>query len=183
MDKNTYIKTILGYIKTDKITKKRIKEDLIQRISQAEENDPYFNFIEEIGQPKEVAIEFMENLDYEGGPKIIISSLNMSQHYEYKSKTKVFGLALIHINAGGGKSDTRIAKGIIAIGDVAIGLISLGGVSMGLISVGGVSLGLAALGGVAIGGFALGGVAIGLFALGGVALGLFKVLGFVGITR
>lgn len=95
--------------------------------------------------------------------------------YEYKSKLKVFGIPLVHINMGYG---LRVAKGIIAIGNVSIGVISIGGVALGGLSFGGVALGLlAALGGVAIGGFAFGGLAIGILAVGGAAFGLYSLGG------
>lgn len=104
--------------------------------------------------------------------------------YEYKSKTTLFGLPLIHIVSGVGPDGRmRTAKGIIAIGSVAVGVFALGGISMGVICVGGVCFGLFAFGGlsvglaVALGGFALGylamgGMAIGVYALGGLSIGI-----------
>lgn len=95
--------------------------------------------------------------------------------YEYKSKLKIFGLPLVHINMGYG---LHVAKGIIAIGNVSIGVISIGGIALGGLSFGGVALGLlAALGGVAIGGFAFGGLAVGILAVGGAAFGLYSLGG------
>jgi len=101
--------------------------------------------------------------------------------YEYKSKSTLFGLPLVHINVGFG---LRRAKGVIAIGTLAKGLISIGLLSMGLLStgllslgllaVGVFSLGLASVGTVAVGGIAIGAVAIGLIALGAVAIGMFS---------
>jgi hypothetical protein len=104
--------------------------------------------------------------------------------YEYKSKTTLFGLPLVHIVSGPGP-DGRIkpAKGIIAIGSVAIGVFALGGISLGVVCVGGICLGLFGFGGlsvglaVAVGGFALGylalgGMAIGIYAIGGLSLGI-----------
>ena len=73
----------------------------------------------------------------------------------------------------------RIAKGIVAIGGIAIGWLALGGVALGLIAFGGVGLGLlAAFVGVAIsGGFAAGGMAIGFIAVGGCAVGYYAIGG------
>lgn len=88
--------------------------------------------------------------------------------YEYKSRRCLFGLPLVHINLGRG---LYVAKGIVAIGNVACGVFSLGGAGVGLVSVGGCSLGLLALGGLALGGLTLGGLSIGLVALGGCAVG------------
>ena len=92
--------------------------------------------------------------------------------YEYKSKATLFGLPLVHINLSGQRRTRRIkkAKGIIAIGDVAIGIVAIGGFSMGAIALGGFSLGLLAFGGFAAGIAALGGMAFGaVLAVGGMA--------------
>ncbi len=103
--------------------------------------------------------------------------------YEYKSSATLFGMPLIHIVSGPGSSGTlKPAKGIIAIGNVAIGVIAIGGIAVGVIAFAGVSFGLVCLGGVALGilggagglatGYiAVGGIAIGTYALGGLAIG------------
>lgn len=90
--------------------------------------------------------------------------------FEYKSKTTVFGVPLVHIKTGR-------AKGIFAIGFMATGVVSLGFLSLGLLSWGLLSLGLIALGTFAAGGLAIGGVAAGIVAIGGVALGVFTIGG------
>jgi tRNA A-37 threonylcarbamoyl transferase component Bud32 len=110
--------------------------------------------------------------------------------YEYRSKTTVFGWPLVHIATGidpmtGRK---RIAKGIIAIGDMAIGGLAFGGGAIGVFAVGGAAIGLfsfgglaigllVALGGGAIGGLAVGGGAIGFIAVGGGAFGYYATGG------
>src|SRR5208282_4910573 len=87
---------------------------------------------------------------------------------DYRSRTTICGWPLLHVATGfdpltGRK---RIARGIIAIGDVAVGVLALGGCALGIIAIGGASIGLFALGGCAIGLlFAFGGVAIGGIAL------------------
>ena len=97
--------------------------------------------------------------------------------FEYVSKRKLFGLPLVHIIMGPSLDPAtgkiRVAKGIVAIGGIAMGWLAFGGVALGLISFGGLGLGLlAALGGLAIsGGVAAGGCAIGFFAVGGCAVG------------
>jgi predicted RNA-binding Zn-ribbon protein involved in translation (DUF1610 family) len=64
------------------------------------------------------------------------------------------------------------AKGLIAIGDVAIGGIAVGGVGFGVVAVGGLAVGWTALGGSALGlAIAMGGGAAGGFAVGGGAAG------------
>jgi hypothetical protein len=103
----------------------------------------------------------------------------------YKSKTVLFGLPLVHI-ATGAHEDERYgkARGIIAIGDIAVGWFALGnalaagivalggGGALGVVAIGGgISLGLLALAGLAVGGVALGGGAIGGIAFGGGAAG------------
>ena len=111
--------------------------------------------------------------------------------FEYKSKTMVRGLPLIHINIGGviprrakgiiAMGD--IAKGVVAIGGVSLGIVALGGVGIGLVSIGGLAIGLiAALGGGAIGAVACGGGAAGLIAYGGGAIGLFSAGGAGALT-
>lgn len=104
--------------------------------------------------------------------------------YEYKSKTKIGKLPLVHVNVGRGK---RVAKGVIAIGNISVGVISLGVISCGIISFGVLalgllciavaSLGLISIGAIAFGGLAIGGIAIGYLATGGVAVGIYAVGG------
>ena len=105
--------------------------------------------------------------------------------YEYKSKRTLFGLPLVHINMGFG---FRVARGIIAIGNISIGVLSVGGLALGLFSFGGLALGLLlvlagagvgaiALGGLAVGVLATGGLALGWFAFGGIACGVYSVGG------
>jgi hypothetical protein len=94
--------------------------------------------------------------------------------FEYMSSARLFGLPLVHI-AMGPQADGRkgVAKGIIAVGDVAFGLVfALGGFAVGGISAGGLSVGLLAVGGCALGGVTIGGLAVGLLAFGGLAIGL-----------
>jgi hypothetical protein len=107
--------------------------------------------------------------------------------HEYKSKTTVFGLPLVHIATGidPATGKKRVAKGIIAIGDVAVGVLALGGVAMGGFTLGGASFGVFSLGGLALGlvfasggcavspVFAFGGFAMGSIALGGMAVGYY----------
>ncbi|NLH16937.1 MAG: hypothetical protein GX455_10185 [Phycisphaerae bacterium] len=95
---------------------------------------------------------------------------------EFRSRTSLFGLPLVHIvygpNLDPRTGKIRVAKGIIAIGGISIGIVSIGGFSTGLLSLGGLSLGGIAMGGVAVGlGAALGGLAIGTIAIGGCAVG------------
>jgi hypothetical protein len=98
---------------------------------------------------------------------------------EYRSEQTFLGWPLVHIHLGrGGRGQRRrVAKGWLAIGDVAIGAVALGGVAVGGIAFGGMALGLVAFAGLAAGGLALGGVAAGFAAIGGCALGYYALGG------
>lgn len=102
--------------------------------------------------------------------------------FEYRSQATLFGLPLVHIVLGPALDPStarlRVAKGIVAIGGIAVGVLSLGGLSLGLISLGGVAIGLAALGGCAFGLLlAIGGLAVGLVAIGGGTVGYYALGG------
>ena len=96
------------------------------------------------------------------------------QPYEYKSEASFFGLPLVHVHLSRGRGRPAVAKGIIAIGDMAVGVVALGGISAGLVALGGLSLGLL---------LALGGLSAGLFSLGGVALASELAVGAVASAR
>jgi hypothetical protein len=102
--------------------------------------------------------------------------------YEYKSQTTLFGLPLIHICfCPVWLVGFRPARGIIAVGNIAIGFAAFGGVAMGLAAFGGISLGLVCVGGIALAlGLGAGGIATGYLALGGIAIGVYA-LGGLGI--
>lgn len=106
----------------------------------------------------------------------IVNNYYTAFHYEYKSRRTLFGLPLVHICLG--HRGMGVARGIFAVGNIAVGFFALGGISLGLFSLGGVSLGLLlALGGLSVGGIAIGGCAVGLLALGGGAIGWLAVGG------
>lgn len=100
--------------------------------------------------------------------------------YEYRSEAAIGELPLVHIATGidPATGRKRIARGVIAIGDIAVGGLAIGGVSVGVVSLGGLSIGLVALGGGAIAaGLAFGGAAIGTVAVGGGAVGWYALGG------
>ena len=98
----------------------------------------------------------------------------MNPGVDWRTKATIFGYPVIHMASGidpktGRK---RIAKGWIAIGDIAIGAIAVGGVGIGVVGIGGCGIGLIAFGGAAIAVLlGMGGLATGLFADGGMAIG------------
>jgi serine/threonine protein kinase len=95
---------------------------------------------------------------------------------EYRSEQTFLGLPLVHINFGprGVRIGRRpVARGWLAIGDIAIGVLAFGGMSVGVFTFGGLTLGLVAFGGLAAGGLALGGLTLGAAAVGGVACGYY----------
>jgi hypothetical protein len=174
--KEKYVDEVMLNVHGTRKLKKRFKEDLLSRIEESMSDDPYYNIEESMGTPRDLADEFMENME-SGGDSIIFLGMSYSQRrYEFKSKLTMFGLPFIHINTGG-KYGNSYAKGIIAIGDIATGVLAIGGVSSGFIAIGGIALGVFALGGVALGGVAVGGVAMGAYAVGGVANGFVTSLG------
>lgn len=95
--------------------------------------------------------------------------------YEYKSRRTLWGLPLLHISVGFGPHCR--AKGIVALGNVAMGLVAVGGASLGVLAVGGAAAGGLALGGLALAVLAIGGGAVGVIAVGGLALGYVAIGG------
>jgi len=179
-----YIGEVINCMVVEDGLKHRIASDLRTHIQTACETDSVEVVLNRMGSPAEVAKEFMDSI-YEDKSEVIdrlIKQKTMTERmmhgYEYKSRTTILGLPLVHIRFRSRHDVVRIrpfpvAKGIIAIGDIAIGVVSVGGIALGGFSLGGVSLGLLlSLGGCALGGIAIGGLAIGLLAFGGAAMGL-----------
>ena len=95
--------------------------------------------------------------------------------WTWESKTRLFGLPLVSICLSFYPYMLRCrksARGIIAIGNIAVGVVALGAFSVGVFSIGALSVGAFALGALAFGLTALGPVAVGLMAFGPVAIGL-----------
>jgi hypothetical protein len=101
--------------------------------------------------------------------------------YEYRSSVAIGGWPLLHVCAGVDPVTMRprVARGIVAIGNMAVGAVAIGGLACGLVTIGGASFGLLfALGGAAIGlGLSVGGLAVGSVALGGAAIGFVHAIG------
>ena len=105
----------------------------------------------------------------------------------YRSKASLLGLPLVNVRTAemvDGRAQRGIARGWIAIGDIAFGVVlSVGGIAFGGISLGGLGLGLISLAGLSVGGYAIGGLAVGYFAMGGLALGWQGALGGAAIAK
>jgi tRNA A-37 threonylcarbamoyl transferase component Bud32 len=89
--------------------------------------------------------------------------------FEYRSKATLLGLPWIHVVSAVRDpltQRTRWAKGVIAMGDLALGVYAGGTVAIGLVAVGVVALGPVALGLLALGQSALGAMAVGWRARG-----------------
>jgi hypothetical protein len=105
--------------------------------------------------------------------------------YEFRSQTEVCGWPLVHITRGIDPQTGRwrVARGIIAIGDIAVGAFAFGGITFGIFALGGISIASFAIGGIALGGKALGGIAVALCtAVGVIAVSPGTAVGFQVIT-
>lgn len=160
-----YASKVVSLIPVNQKYKNRIKEDIINRLEE-------FHGVEDpvsiLGEPENVAKEFIENIDPSELKPMQSTRRRSSIHYSYRSDKTFMGLPIIDIQLG----SFKLAKGVIAIGDFAVGLVAIGAVSAGLISIGALGLGVAALGGAAISLIcSLGGLAVsGLFSFGGIAV-------------
>jgi len=85
------------------------------------------------------------------------------KNFEYRSKEEINGWPLIHINLGMHPETGRplVAKGVVAIGNIAVGIVSIGAAAFGIITLAGFGVGIVSLASFAIGLVALGAVAVG----------------------
>ncbi len=199
MDKiREYVDDVVSYVYASEAIKERISKDLYLHITEACSRSSLESVLLNMGSPQEVANEFMEGI-YEDKKEIAAQMYRENNvpdtsidYYEYKSPYTFLGLPLVHIKARRRHSSRlapSTAKGIFAMGDIAIGVFSFGGLSLGLFSLGGLSIGLISLGGIAVsallsigglavgGALAIGGIAIGYGGMGGLALGKIAVGG------
>lgn len=146
---------------------------------------------------KEPSLRYQQAGDIKTAVQLIYGATEVPQHLrhvygrEYRSKTHIFGVPLLHIATGidPATHQRRIAKGIIAIGDQAIGVLAIGGAAFGLFAIGGMAVGGVTLGGLSIGlalalgggafgcGLAIGGFAMAPIAVGGCAIGYYATGG------
>jgi hypothetical protein len=103
----------------------------------------------------------------------------------YTSSARFLGLPLLDIRVGplGPGTVRGVARGWIAIGDVAVGaVLAVGGAAFGTIAVGGLAVGLVSFAGLAAGLLAVGGGAIGVWSLGGAAVALHAAMGGLAVA-
>ena len=107
---------------------------------------------------------------------------NLRWGFEWKTKTKIFGLPLVHIAIGINQETGKpyLAKGIIAIGVFGIGLITIAQFGIGiLLGLGQFAAGIFAIAQFAFGVyFGLGQFATGLTAIGQFSLGKYVLAQF-----
>jgi len=95
-----------------------------------------------------------------------------SKKREYKSRRKLFGIPLVHIQFASQEEGEKPAVGWIALGDRAYGILfGLGGYATGFISVGIVAVGILPIGAVGIGIIGMGTLGIGVLGFGSMAIG------------
>lgn len=111
-----------------------------------------------------------------------LKSMFSGRPYEYRSSTTLLGWPLIHVFIGPRPRGVRVARGWIAVGDVAIGGLAIGGSATGVLAFGGMASGGVCFGGIGVGAVSFGGVALGLLAHAGVAAG-YAAVGGVAIAR
>ena len=100
-----------------------------------------------------------------------MTTLTQLTDFEFRSKEEINGWPLIHINIGTNPEtgQPRVAKGVVAIGNIAFGVVSIGVAAFGVVTLAAFGLGLVSLASLAIGIVAIGAVALGYeFALGAV---------------
>ena len=94
-------------------------------------------------------------------------------NFKYRSRAEIFDWPLIHINLGTHPETGRplVAKGVVAMGNIAVGIVSIGAVAFGVVTLAGFGLGIVSLAGISIGIIALGSIALGYeVSLGAVVL-------------
>lgn len=165
--------------KKEKLIREDLYASLMEKAEATGEGDPYIL----LGDIEEVAEEFRENLEVKNSRRYRSRYINVGRFdYEFVSKTKIFGIPLVHVNT----KPFGIAKGIFSFGTLSIGVFSFGCISMGIISFGAAALGiLAALGGISLSGLlSMGGIAVsGFFSSGGLALAYGCSMGGAAISK
>jgi RNA polymerase sigma factor (sigma-70 family) len=114
--------------------------------------------------------------------------------YEYRSKSSLFGVPLVHVQFGIAPRDsgafgwiaigqTRAVGIVFAMATTAYGGISVGAISFGIVSVGSLGVGVISLGNLTIGVFSFGAIALGVYALGTFAAAWTAAVGGLAVAR
>ncbi|WP_036722935.1 hypothetical protein, partial [Paenibacillus forsythiae] len=130
-----YVREVMRGIEADPVTKRRIAEDLLTSLTERAERSSVEQVLAESGTPREMARDYMDGLygaeagAGHGGDQASgyghDEPDSRKYYYEYKSSLTVLDLPLVHIKfrrrLRGFRGAPAVAKGIIAIGDVALG--------------------------------------------------------------
>ena len=113
-----------------------------------------------------------------------MTALPKLSDFEYRSQEEINGWPIIHINLGTHPETgrPRVAKGVVAIGNIAFGIVSIGAAAFGIVALGAFGLGIVSLAAFSLGIIAFGAVAMGYeFALGTAVLSAQSAIGLIGI--
>jgi hypothetical protein len=106
------------------------------------------------------------------------------KNFEIRSKEEINGWPLIHINIGTNPETGRplVAKGLVAIGNIAFGVVSIGVAAFGVVTLAVFGLGVVSMASLAIGIVAIGAVALGYeYAIGAVVRSVETAIGPVSL--
>jgi hypothetical protein len=115
-----------------------------------------------------------------------MKTLNQLNQFEYRSKEEINGWPLIHINIGTNPKTgrSRVAKGVVAIGNSALGVVAIGGAAVGVVTLAGFGFGVVSLAGFSIGVIAFGPVALGYeYSIGAVVLSAKAAIGVIDLAK
>ena len=123
---NRYVDEVLSFIIADNKTKERIREDLVLKLSEPRAPEDTDSVLTRLGDPRKLrANSWIRSMKIKANCstnccQIFRKMRNTELAHEYRSKTTIFGLPLIHIKFNR-YGRPALAKGIIAIGTVSLG--------------------------------------------------------------
>lgn len=141
---------------------------------ETDQSYPEFDKLEPLSKLFNISIDELVTGSEDEKPEQVYYPHFPKMGYEFKSKTTIFGIPLVHINYGYYRR-MRVARGIIAIGNVAIGVVGIGLISLSAIGLGIISAALFSIGVLAFGGISFGAVSIGFLATGALAIGWYAI--------
>ncbi len=192
MNKKEYLREIAERSCVKPSVRKRLMEDIsTQYESLIAKGCSDIEVMERMGEPDTIAAELFET--YYAS---CANELTERPFIEYKSRIKICGLPLIHavfirkFGRGSCIYNIPVARGIIAIGNIAVGVFATGNVAIGLITISNVGFGLIALGNLVTSPFfsfgnlsaaslSMGNMAVGYAALGNAGIGVYGILNYV----